>query len=119
MDSGIRTVLMTAPDRESGESLATDLVRERLAACANVIGGVTSVYWWGNELERTQEVLVILKTSEARVDELVERAASLHPYDVPELIVLNVETGYRPYLDWVRSETTGGEIGSKGESEHG
>ena len=101
----IHTVMMTAPDTASGESLATALVRDRLVACANFIPGVSSIYRWEGKIEAADEVLVIFKTSGERVDELLERAAELHPYDVPELIVLPVSAGNPAYFDWVRSET--------------
>jgi periplasmic divalent cation tolerance protein len=96
---------MTAPDAEVAQRLGEELVRERLATCANVLPQIRSVYWWNDELERSEEALVILKTVEARVPALRERALSLHPYEVPEILVLEVEQGHEPYLDWVRRES--------------
>lgn len=104
---GIRVVLMTAPDRETAERVGTALVEARLAACANVVPGISSVYRWQGAVERAEEVLVVLKTRSERVEALVSRAAELHPYDVPELLALPVREGHGPYLDWVRSETDG------------
>jgi periplasmic divalent cation tolerance protein len=101
----VRVVLMTAPDRPVAEKLAQSLVRERLAACANVVPGVTSFFWWGDDVQRADETLVIMKTPADRVDALMTRAAELHPYDVPELIALPVEAGLEAYVAWVGRET--------------
>jgi len=98
------TVLMTAPDAEVAERLARTLVDERLAACANIVPGVVSVYRWEGEVQRDSEVLVILKTSAEVLDDLESRAVELHPYDVPEVLALPVRGGHGPYLDWVRAE---------------
>src|SRR5262245_55306697 len=93
---------MTAPDAEVGERLATTLVSERLATCANVVPAIRSIYRWEGKVERAGESLLILKTVQDRVAALRERAVGLHPYDVPELLVLEVREGHDPYLDWVR-----------------
>lgn len=108
MSRDVRTVLMTAPDRETGLSLARSLVQERLVACGNVIPGLRSVYWWEGEVEEADEVLVLLKTRADRVTALIERAAELHPYDVPEVLVGEVSEGFGPYLEWVIRESEGG-----------
>jgi periplasmic divalent cation tolerance protein len=96
---------MTAPDPATAERLGAALVEERLATCANVLPALSSVYWWQGKVERANESLLLLKTVEARVPALRERAVKLHPYDVPELLVLEVADGYQPYLDWVREES--------------
>ena len=101
----VRTVLVTAPDEKTGRELARTLVGERLAACGNVIPGVTSVYWWEDELEEASEVLLILKTTRERVETLVKRVSEIHPYDVPEVLALRVERGLEAYLSWVREES--------------
>lgn len=105
----VRTVLMTAPDPEVAERLATELVEARLAACANLVPGVTSIYRWEGAMERAAEVLMVLKTTEERLPALVARAAELHPYDVPEVLALPVHEGYGPYLRWVAEETSSGD----------
>lgn len=105
-DPALCVVLMTAPNEESGEFLARELVSERLAACGNVIPGLVSVYWWEGELEREDEVLVLLKAPEHRIEALVERAKALHPYDVPEVLALPVTGGDLEYARWVAEEST-------------
>ncbi len=104
MTDEVRVVLMTAPDLEVARELGRRLVEERLAACANIVPGLRSIFRWKGEVRDESEVLLVLKTTRSVVGALVERAASLHPYDVPEVLALPVVEGYRPYLDWVRSE---------------
>jgi periplasmic divalent cation tolerance protein len=100
---------MTAPDVETGRSIAGTLVDERLAACGNVLPGVSSVFRWEGQTQVEAEVLVILKTADSVAAAMLERAADLHPYDVPELLCLPVAEGWAPYLDWVSSEVGGEE----------
>ena len=104
MTDEVRVVLMTAPDLEVARELGRRLVEERLAACANIVPGLRSIFRWQGEVRDESEVLLVLKTTRSVVGALVERAASLHPYDVPEVLGLQVVEGYAPYLDWVRSE---------------
>jgi len=100
-------VLSTAPTPEVAERIGRTLVEERLAACANVVEGVTSIYRWKGEVERAQEVLMVLKTAEETVESLKLRLVELHPYEVPEVLVLDVAGGHVPYLDWVHTEAGG------------
>lgn len=101
----VQVVLVTAPDGTTAEKLGRTAVEEGLAACANVVSGVTSVYRWQGEVRSDAEVLVVLKTTDARSDELSRRMAELHPYDVPEVLILDAVGGHAPYLAWVRDET--------------
>src|SRR5678816_1250174 len=100
--SDVRVALVTAPDDAVAASIARTLVEERLVACANLVANVRSIYRWQGSVEDQREVMLVLKTRADRVDALAERLRALHPYDVPELLVLGVETGLAPYLDWVR-----------------
>ena len=86
-------VITTVPDPEVAESIARAVVEERLAACANLLGNVVSVFRWENRMERKVEVLVIMKTTRQGIDNLRQRIVDLHPYDVPELIALPVQEG--------------------------
>ncbi len=95
-------VLITAPDAETGARLAHSLVEERLAACANLVPGVRSIYRWEGRVEDSEEVLLVVKTRAERIDALAARVCELHPYDVPEVIALPVAGGSRAYLEWVR-----------------
>ncbi len=111
MTDEVRVVLMTVPDLDVARELGRRLVEERLAACANIVPGLMSIFHWDGEVQDQSEVLLILKTTGSAVGALVERAASLHPYDVPEVLGLPVVEGYAPYLDWVRSEVGAGKQG--------
>ena len=104
-DPAVRVALSTAPDRDVGLRIARSLVAEGLAACVNVAPGVLSVYRWQGELCSDEEVLLIAKTQRDRVAALIARLEELHPYDVPELVVLAVDGGAEAYLRWVLAES--------------
>ena len=100
--TGVVLILTTVPDDGRGETLAQTLVEERLAACVNVLAPMTSIYRWRDAVERDAERQVIVKTTRDRIAAVRERIGQLHSYELPELIVLNVEDGGAAYLDWVR-----------------
>ncbi len=75
-------------------------------ACGNILPGVTSIYRWNDKVEREKEALVVFKTTAAGAERLLSRVPELHPYDVPEVLVLPVEAGYLPYVQWI-SENVG------------
>ncbi len=101
-----RVVLVTAPDEAVAESLVGNLVEEGVVACGSIVPGVTSIYRWQGRVERETEALVVFKTTAAGAGRLVERVPQLHPYEVPEVLVLPVERGHEPYLKWI-SESVG------------
>jgi periplasmic divalent cation tolerance protein len=96
-------VLVTAPDAEVGARIGRALVEEGLAACANLVPGIRSIYRWEGAVHDDAEVLLILKTRAALSAALAARVRALHPYQLPEVLALPVEGGSEPYLDWVRS----------------
>lgn len=100
--SGVAVILVTAPDAEVGERLGRALVGERLAACVNIVPGVTSLYRWDGDVHRAGEVLLIVKSTVDAFARVKERVKELHPYEVPEIIDLPVRTGEARYLEWVR-----------------
>ena len=100
----LRVALSTISDREAAEALARALVEERVTACVNIVPGVTSVYRWQGDIERDEELLLVIKTRADRVNVLRERLLALHPYDVPEFVVLAVVQGSAEYLRWVADE---------------
>ena len=100
----IRVVLATAPEVGVGRRIASTLVEERLAACVNLVPGISSIYRWDGGIQEDVEVLLVVKTSEARCSELADRVRELHPYDLPEVLALAAAGGSAPYLDWVRRE---------------
>jgi periplasmic divalent cation tolerance protein len=97
------TVLVTCPTMEKAAELARTLVQERLIACANLVPQVRSIYAWKGELCDEAEVLMILKSAPERFDALCQRIVALHPYEVPEVLQLEVQKAHGPYLDWVRA----------------
>jgi periplasmic divalent cation tolerance protein len=97
------------PDHATADRVATRLVEERLAACAQVIGPVRSTYWWAGKVEQADEWYCHLKTTLACLPRLQSRIRELHPYEVPEIIAVPILQGNPDYLKWiqeaVRSET--------------
>lgn len=96
-----RVVLVTAPDHAVARALAHGIVGGRLAACVNLIEGVTSIYRWQGAVEEQREVLLVIKTSAERVAALADHIDRHHPYDVPELIALEPTTVAPAYLGWL------------------
>jgi periplasmic divalent cation tolerance protein len=95
-------VFVTVPNAVTAARIASAVVRERLAACANILPGVRSIYAWKGKVCDDRELLVVLKTTATRYEALERRVKALHPYEVPEIIALPVTRGSRPYLTWVR-----------------
>jgi periplasmic divalent cation tolerance protein len=96
-------VLVTAPSQEKAAELAKAIVGEKLAACVNVLPGVRSIYRWEGAVQDEAEVLMLVKTTVERFDALKARIVALHPYQVPEVIRVDVADGHAPYLDWLRA----------------
>jgi periplasmic divalent cation tolerance protein len=108
-DFMVRVVMVTVPDPDSGCALARRVVAEGLAACGNVIPGLTSVYRWNGEVQEDPEALVVFKTTEGVLPDLMRRVMELHSYEVPEILVLPVSDGHPTYLRWVVEEVKGSE----------
>jgi periplasmic divalent cation tolerance protein len=99
-------VLTTVPAGDGGEAIARALVDERLAACVNVLGPMTSFYRWHGAVERADERQLIIKTTRGRIAAIQARLVELHSYELPEFVVLPVSDGGPAYLDWLRSGTS-------------
>lgn len=99
---------ITAGSRDEALALGRALVEERLAACANVIEGMTSVYRWQGAIQEDPEVVLIAKTRRELVDRLTARVRELHSYDVPCVVALPVQGGNAAFLDWIVAETERG-----------
>ena len=102
-----RMVLTTVGKKRDGEGLATALVNKKLAACVQVIGPIRSFYTWKKKLCRDQEFLLLIKTTSRQVKSLEKELHRLHPYELPELVVLPIVGGSRRYLEWLNSQTAG------------
>lgn len=93
----------TFPDIETARRIARQLVTENLAACANIVPAVESIYRWHDKIENAEETLVLFKTTAARYSAFQDRLKSLHPYEVPEIICLRIADGLPEYLRWVEA----------------
>ena len=100
----INFIYMTAGDKEEAKKIAGELVASRLAACVNILDNMNSVYMWQGELQEDSEVVLIAKTTRARVPQLVEKVKSIHSYDCPCIVSLPVLDGHQPFLEWIEAE---------------
>lgn len=105
MDTGCVLVLTTLSAKVDGQAFAAVLVRERLAACVNVLGEMDSVYQWQGTVELERERQLLIKTTADRLLALQTRLHEMHTYDVPEFLVIPVIGGSEPYLKWVKEST--------------
>ena len=101
MGDEIVLAFSTFPDIETARRIARELVSENFAACANIIPRIESIYVWQEKLEQGEETLVLFKTSVARSAAFQEKLKSLHPYEIPEIIFVQVTAGLPAYLRWV------------------
>jgi periplasmic divalent cation tolerance protein len=101
-------VLVTTPDPDSAEKIASALVEERLAACVNIVPAVRSIYRWEGKVTRDAESLMIIKTTAERYAAAELRIKELHSYTTPEVIALRLEAGSAAYLEWLSGSTSDG-----------
>ena len=100
----VRVAIVTIP-RDEATSLAKGLVEERLAACVNIIPKIESVYWWEDKINYDSESLLIIKTTQNKVEPLIEFIRENHPYEIPEVVFLKLTEGLPDYLNYVIEET--------------
>ena len=105
MGAATLLALSTFPDVETARRIAGQLVAENFAACANIIPAIDSIYRWQGKLEQGSEALAFFKTTEVRYAAFQEKLKSLHPYDVPEIVCLDIRDGLPEYLRWVTENT--------------
>ena len=98
-------VITNLPDAESARALATKLVEQRLAACANILSPCLSIYRWEGRLEEAEEVPLLIKISAPRYAALEEAIRAYHPYELPEIVAVRIEKGLPDYLAWVAAST--------------
>lgn len=98
-------IFCTCPDAAVAGRIAEALVEERLAACVNLLPGITSIYRWNGAVQRDPEVLALIKTTSERVAALTVRLRELHPYAIPEIIAVPIIEGLPDYLSWVTTCT--------------
>ena len=101
MAEKVLLALSTFPDQETAREISNELVTKKLAACANILPGVESIYRWKEKIESGNETLVLFKLREDRQSAFQEKLRSLHPYEVPEIIFVPISSGLPEYLRWV------------------
>jgi periplasmic divalent cation tolerance protein len=94
-------VLVTAPDLKIARMLAKAALQSRFVACANLVPGIESHYWWDGKIESAAEILIVFKTQKSKLIALEKLLLAKHPYDTPEILALPLNTGTRKYLDWM------------------
>jgi periplasmic divalent cation tolerance protein len=100
----MRMVLCTCP-QESADDIADAVLEDRLAACVNILPQVRSKYWWEGKINTDNESLLIMKTRDDLVADLIAKIKEMHPYEVPEVIAFDIKEGNADYLKWIAEET--------------
>lgn len=106
LNSGFVLAWIPCPDAACAERIGREAVESRLAACANVLPGMRSIYRWDGAIQCDAETLLVLKTSRERAGELTEFVVSRHPYELPAVSILPLAGGHAPFLEWVGQETS-------------
>ena len=98
-------IFVTCPNKKVANKIVDSLLRKKLIACANIVAGVKSKYWWKGKIERSTEVLIIMKTKQNLFDGVKKEILASHPYDVPEIICVKIDKGSKGYLNWIKGVT--------------
>lgn len=98
-------VYVTCPNHDTAASIAEMLVKQRLVACANISSPVTSHYIWNGIMQKNEEVVMLLKTTQDRYQHIEEAIQTSHPYECPCIISLPATQGYAPFITWVQETT--------------
>ncbi|MEL6652066.1 MAG: divalent-cation tolerance protein CutA [Bacteroidota bacterium] len=99
------TIYITCPNLESAQQIGRAMVEQRLAACANILEGMRSIYWWEGALAEDQEVVLLLKTRATFGERLKAAVKQLHPYEVPCIVAWPIVMAEESYLSWIKQET--------------
>lgn len=105
MDS-IKFLYITCKDLTEARKIGQDLIHEHLAACVNIIPGMESLYRWQGKIESAQEVILIVKTRSTLVNRCIDFVKGIHTYEIPCILVINIELGHQPYIDWLLRNTS-------------
>ena len=103
-------VFNTCNSEDIASSISDSLVREKLAACVNIVKGIESVYQWQGKIEHDKEILLIIKTRQSLFLQVQNAIQELHDYELPEIIAVPIDTGEKNYLNWIKSATLATEI---------
>lgn len=101
-------IFITCKNKPEAEAIANKLLEEKMIACANIVSGIQSMYWWEGKVNTDQEVLMIIKTRKILFPKIVKTVKNLHSYTVPEIIALPITAGSADYLKWINASTKGG-----------
>jgi periplasmic divalent cation tolerance protein len=103
MNTSYIIILVTAKDRKEAQRIARGLLEARLIACANIVEGVHSFFWWQGKIDSSKEVLMVLKTKKILFNKVSNKVKSLHSYQTPEIIATPLVAGSKDYLKWIDS----------------
>ena len=101
MIENVLLVFCTSPDFKEARNISRILVEKKLAACCNIIPKISSIYQWHGKLEESQEILILIKTTQKKYDQVEKEIKMLHSYSVPEIIATKIVTGSKAYIDWI------------------
>ena len=102
----VAVVYSTIGKIQDARRIANTLLEEQLVACVNIIPKIESIYKWKNKIENDEEVVIIAKTVDANVKKTIQRIKQIHPYDLPDIVVLPIIGGLKDYLDYIANETS-------------
>lgn len=94
-------IFITTSGKKEARRVATGIIKNKLAACVNIVDKIESFFWWQGKIDNAKEVLLIVKSNKQKLNKIIRLVKSLHSYDVPEIIALPVTGGYKPYLRWI------------------
>lgn len=100
-------IFITCKNKPEAEAIANKLLEEKMIACANIVSGIQSMYWWEGKVNTDQEVLMIIKTRKTLFPKIVKTVKNFHSYTVPEIIALPITAGNADYLKWINASTKG------------
>lgn len=98
-------VLTMVPTKNEAKRISRFVIERKLAACANIVGDICSCYRWKGKVVEDTEFLLVMKTTKSRFKELQAGILAKHPYEVPEIVALEITQGSRPYIEWIKQET--------------
>ena len=105
MADKFQVILNTCPDKASAEKIAVSLVKSKLCACVNIVPGIESVYYWQGKIEKSQELLLVIKTTENAYPQIEKHILDIHPNELPEIIAVSIDNGLPDYLSWINDNT--------------
>ncbi len=94
-------IISTVPDETTGRKIAGKLLKAKLCACVNILPGAKSFYWWKGKIDSSRECVLLIKTTQTKRNALTKILKKIHPYEIPEIISLEIKDGWKPYLDWI------------------